>query len=70
MKRSIKSVLTLFIGLLATFSLRAQVDDKYKDYREVYRDSVLVADTRDIIVMNEGQDPFTTQLSSISSCSV
>ena len=46
------------LGLLATFSLQAQVDDKYKDYREVYRDSVLVANTRDVIVVNEGQDPF------------
>jgi hypothetical protein len=57
MKSRIISVLTA-LGLLATVSLQAQVDDKYKDYREVYRDSVLVANTRDVIVMNEGQDPF------------
>ena len=46
------------LGLLAGIASYAQVDDKYKDYREVYRDSVLVANTRDVIVMNEGQDPF------------
>ena len=46
------------LGLLAGVVSYAQVDDKYKDYREVYRDSVLVANTRDVIVMNEGQDPF------------
>ena len=57
MKR-ILNKLWIAVGLLATLPLAAQVDDKYKDYREVYRDSVLVANTRDVIVMNEGQDPF------------
>lgn len=57
MKRILK-ILWIAAGLLATLPLAAQVDDKYKDYREVYRDSVLVADTRDVIVVNEGQDPF------------
>ena len=57
MKR-ILNLLWVAAGLLATLPLAAQVDDKYKDYREVYRDSVLVANTRDVIVVSDGQDPF------------
>lgn len=57
MNRFLKQGL-IALGLLAGVVSYAQVDDKYKDYREVYRDSVLVANTRDVIVMNEGQDPF------------
>ena len=45
-------------GLLAALPLAAQVDDKYKDYREVYRDSVVVANTKEVIVVNDGQNPF------------
>lgn len=57
MNRFLKQSLVA-LGLFAGVVSYAQVDDKYKDYREVYRDSVLVANTRDVIVMNEGQDPF------------
>ena len=46
------------LGMLATLPLSAQVDDKYKDYREVYRDSVLVADTKEVLVQKEGNNPF------------
>lgn len=44
--------------LLAGVVSYAQVDDKYKDYREVYRDSVLVANTKEVFVKGEGNDPF------------
>lgn len=50
MKKSLKHGLTA-LGLLAAVTAQAQVDDKYKDYREVYRDSVLVADTKEVVVL-------------------
>ena len=46
------------LGLLAGVVSYAQVDDKYKDYREVYRDSVLVANTKEVFVQGETDDPF------------
>ena len=46
------------LGMLATLPLAAQVDDKYKDYREVYRDSVLVANTKEVLVQKEVNNPF------------
>ena len=48
----------IVLGLLAALPLAAQVDDKYKDYREVYRDSVLVTDTKEVLVQGEGNNPF------------
>ena len=57
MKRILNIILAT-VGLLVTLPLAAQIDDKYKDYREVYRDSVLVANTKDVFVKDDGNDPF------------
>ena len=58
MKRILNKI-WVAVGLLATLPLAAQVDDKYKDYREVYRDSVLVADTKEVFVKgDDGNNPF------------
>ncbi len=58
MKKNMKRWLTA-IGLLACVSLHAQVDSLYKDYREVYRDSVVVADTKDVeIISDNSGNPF------------
>ena len=58
MKRMLNK-LWIAVGLLATLPLAAQVDDKYKDYREVYRDSSVVAHTKDVFVEGaDGNNPF------------
>ena len=58
MKRMLNK-LWIAVGLLATLPLAAQVDDKYKDYREVYRDSSVVAHTKDVFVEGaDGTNPF------------
>ena len=58
MKR-ILNKLWIAVGLLATLPLTAQVDDKYKDYREVYRDSSVVAHTKDVFVEGaDGTNPY------------
>ena len=54
MKALLRQWLTA-LGLLATLVSYAQVDEKYKDYREVYRDSVLVSDQKEVII--RGEDP-------------
>ena len=40
MKLSEKFFMLLLVGILSVLPLRAQIDDKYKDYREVYRDTI------------------------------
>ena len=58
MKRMLNK-LWIAVGLLATLPLAAQVDDKYKDYREVYRDSSVVAHTKDVFVEGaDGTNPY------------
>ncbi|MBR1698714.1 MAG: hypothetical protein IJ714_02885 [Bacteroidales bacterium] len=52
MKSIFKQGLIVF-GLLNVLPLQAQIDEKYKDYREVYRDSVLVADTKEVVVQKD-----------------
>lgn len=56
--KKILNIILATVGLLAALPLAAQVDDKYKDYREVYRDSVLVANTKDVFVKSDGNDPY------------
>ena len=56
--KKILNIILATVGLLAALPLAAQVDDKYKDYREVYRDSVLVANTKDVFVKEDGSNPF------------
>ena len=46
------------LGLLASVLSFAQVDDKYKDFQEVYRDSVEVAHEKEVVIRNDGRDPF------------
>ena len=59
MNNGLKRCLTALCLLLAMASLHAQVSEKYKDYREVYRDSAVVADTREVTVQKDGQgNPF------------
>jgi len=57
MKNTLR-ILLASVGLFASILSHAQVDDKYKDYREVYRDSVLVADTKEVTVLPEQGSPF------------
>ena len=58
MKALLKQWFTV-LGLLATLVSYAQVDEKYKDYREVYRDSVLVADQKEVVIRGEdSSNPF------------
>ena len=51
--KKILNMLWVAAALFATLPLTAQVDEKYKDYREVYRDSVLVANTKEVFVQQE-----------------
>ena len=57
MKNTLRILLAALGLSVATLSF-AQVDDKYKDYREVYRDSVLVADKKEVLVLPDQGSPF------------
>ena len=58
MKRNLKFSLTAFSLLFAVLSY-AQVDERYKDYREVYRDSVVVAERKDVFIKpDDPSNPF------------
>ncbi len=57
MKNTLR-ILLAALGLSVATLLFAQVDDKYKDYREVYRDSVLVADKKEVLVLPNQGSPF------------
>ena len=64
MKKSIIYILFAAFAILGTIPMQAQVskrqriDSLYRDYREVYRDTVLVAETSDVSIGNDGYDPY------------
>ena len=39
-QRKWRRLVLVLVGVMAALPMQAQIDDKYKDYREVYRDTV------------------------------
>lgn len=60
MKKQLLNLLVSLAGLLAFLPARAQIDTMYRDYREVYRDTILVVDTVRVYVEknDEENNPF------------
>ena len=60
MKKQLLILLVSLAGLLAFLPARAQIDTMYRDYREVYRDTILVVDSTRVYVekADEDTDPF------------
>ena len=65
MKKSFIFILAAAFALLGTLPIQAQVsarrqqiDSLYADYREVFRDTLLVAESSDVTVVNDGADPY------------
>ncbi len=42
-QRKWRRLVLVLVGVMAALPMQAQIDDKYKDYREVYRDTVTMA---------------------------
>ena len=59
MKKIVLTVLVFAIGLLGSIPSRGQIDSLYRDFREVYRDTIVVVDTVRIYVEKERpEDPY------------
>lgn len=63
MKKTLFTVLITLFAVLGFTPLHAQnnvvnIDELYPDYREVYRDTVLIVDSTDVYLGAEGDNPF------------
>ena len=59
MKRFIRAALVAALVMAGIMPAHAQIDSLYRDYREVYRDTILVVDTVRVYVEKEmPEDPF------------
>lgn len=58
-QRKWRRLVLLLVGVVAALPLQAQIDDKYKDYREVYRDTVTRA-PHDVLLLQKDTlvDPY------------
>lgn len=59
MRKLFRAALVAAFGLMGLLPVRAQIDTLYRDYREVYRDTVVVVDTVRVYVEKEKPaDPY------------
>ena len=49
-QRKWRRLVLVLVGVMAALPMQAQIDDKYKDYREVYRDTVTM-DPLDFVLL-------------------